>query len=117
MLRVSYANNASEQRWSLCGRLVGPWVEELRGFWSQARRHAPRARAVVDLRDVTFIDAAGERLLAEMASAGTEFVAAGVETRHLVANLKQTGERTLQQVEQPGKPCGGVGARDGGEEK
>jgi len=47
---------------------------------------------VVDLSDVTFIDEAGESLLSEMKSAGVTFVAAGVETKHLLENLKAVGK-------------------------
>lgn len=107
MLRVSHTDNAGGQRWSLCGHLAGPWVDELRACWSHARRSAPRERAVVDLTDVTFIDEAGERLLAEMESAGTEFVAAGVENKHLLASLKEKGTRPLRRcIEHLGGPCG-----------
>jgi hypothetical protein len=107
MLRVNYSDNNGGQRWGLCGHLAGPWVEELRACWSQARRRAPLARAIVDLTDVTFIDEAGEGLLAEMERAGTEFVAAGVENKHLLANLKATNERSLRRrVEHLGARCG-----------
>jgi hypothetical protein len=88
MLRVSYSDTAGGQRWSLCGRLAGPWVDELRSCWRQARERAPKAAAIVDLKDVTFVDEAGQRLLAEMQAAGTEFIAAGVENKHLVAGLR-----------------------------
>jgi len=88
MLRVSYSENAEGQRWSLCGRLAGPWVEELRLSWRQERERAPLARAVVDLKDVTFIDQAGEKLLHEMLRAGIEFIATGVANKHLLESLR-----------------------------
>ncbi len=96
MLRVSYSDTADGQRWSLCGRLAGPWVEELRSCWRQARERAPRARAVVDLKDVIFIDEAGERLLAEMEVSGAELVAAGVENQHVIASLRDASNRPLR---------------------
>jgi hypothetical protein len=106
MLRVSHTDNAGGQRWTLCGRLAGPWVEELRACWKEARRRAPRARATVDLTDVTFIDEAGETLLADMQNDGTEFVAVGVENRDLVATLQQKGKRAFRRrVEHLGTPC------------
>ena len=46
----------------------------------------------MDLSDVTFIDGSGEELLSEMRTEGVEFVAAGVETRHLLEHLKAAGE-------------------------
>jgi hypothetical protein len=96
MLRVSYSESAEGQRWCLSGRLAGPWVNELRSCWGQARERAPLARAVVDLREVVFIDEAGERLLAEMESAGAQLVAAGVENKHVIATLRNGSGRPLR---------------------
>src|SRR2546421_232225 len=58
MLRVCYCDNIRGQRWTLCGHLAGPWVDELRSHWREARSRTPRAGAVVDLSDVIFIAAA-----------------------------------------------------------
>jgi hypothetical protein len=87
MFRVSYSDTEDGQRWSLYGRLAGPWVDELRACWKYARDLAPLAHAIVDLKQVTFIDEAGETLLAEMRSAGAELIATGVEHQHLLATL------------------------------
>ena len=96
MLRVSYSDTADGQRWNLCGRLAGPWVDELRSCWRQARERAPLAHAVVDLKEVIFIDEAGERLLAEMKTAGAELVAAGVENKHVLSTLRNGARRPLR---------------------
>jgi anti-anti-sigma regulatory factor len=88
MFRAGYSDTADTQRWSLHGRLAGPWVDELRSCWQQARARSPLAHAIVDLKEVTFIDQAGERLLGEMRGAGAELIAAGVEHRHLLAMLE-----------------------------
>ena len=87
MFRASYSDTTDTQRWNLHGRLAGPWVDELRSCWKQARERAPLARAVVDLKEVTFIDQAGEKLLAEMRNAGAELIATGVEQQYLLATL------------------------------
>jgi len=96
MLRITHAQTETEQRWTLCGRLTRPWVAELRACWERGRQVRVNARTVVDLRDVTFIDESGEKLLSEMRSHGAEFIAAGVETKHLLKNLKGKGERPLR---------------------
>jgi hypothetical protein len=83
-------------RWILCGQLAGPWVEELRASWNRARADTPSLSQVVDLSDVTFIDESGEKLLSEMHAAGVEFVAAGVDTKHLLENLAVKGQRPLR---------------------
>ena len=87
MFRACYSDTADTQRWSLHGRLAGPWVDELRACWKQARERAPQARAIVDLKEVTSIDQAGEKLLAEMRGAGAKLIATGVEHQHLLALL------------------------------
>jgi hypothetical protein len=91
MLRVAYSDTNRGQHWVLSGRLAGPWVDELRTFWRLVRERAPCAPAVVDLKDVTFVDEAGRGLLAEIRSAGAAFVASGVENRHLLATLDSKG--------------------------
>ena len=96
MLRVSYSDTDDGQRWNLCGRLAGPWVDELRSCWRHARERAPLSHAVVDLKEVTYIDDGGAGLLAEMEAAGAELVAAGVENQHLVTTLKNRADHSLR---------------------
>jgi hypothetical protein len=101
MLRITHAQTETEQRWTLCGQLTRPWVAELRACWEGCRRAGVSTHTVVDLSDVTFIDESGERLLSEMESDGAEFVAAGVETKHLLKQLKAKGERPLRRIIAP----------------
>jgi hypothetical protein len=101
MLRISFAQTDTEQRWTLCGQLAGPWVAEVRECWEHGRKIAGGADPLVDLSDVTFIDESGEKLLSEMRSNGAKFVAAGVETKHLLDNLRVNGERALRRVIAP----------------
>jgi hypothetical protein len=96
MLRFSYSESEDGENWSLSGHLAGPWVDELRSFWRHVRDRTPRAKPLVDLRDVTFIDESGEKLLADMQCAGARFLAAGVEHKHLIANLDCEGNRSLR---------------------
>ena len=115
MLRVAYSDTADGEHWMLCGRLAGPWVDEVRSLWTLVRERAPRARALVDLKEVTFIDESGERLLSEMELSGAELVAAGVENKHLIATLSNGANRSLRRRledlcggrEEVAKPNGG----------
>jgi hypothetical protein len=106
VLRITHARIDTEERWTLCGQLTGPWVEELRASWEHSRQAAGNVPAVVDLSDVTFIDESGERLLAEMRIEGTAFVAAGVDTKHLLKHLSAPGKRSLRRFIAPlVSPC------------
>jgi hypothetical protein len=101
MLRITHAKTETEQRWTLCGQLTGPWVAELRACWAHLRQVAGKSHTVVDLSEVTFIDESGEKLLWEMRSEGAEFVASGVDTKHLLKNLRAKGERPLRRFIAP----------------
>jgi len=96
MLRFSFYQSSAEQHWVLCGQLSGPWVDELRSVWRRMRHQLPPEHILVDLRDVTFIDEAGEQLLGEMKCGGAAFVATGVEHKDLVANLNCGGRSAVR---------------------
>ena len=52
------------------GRLIGPWVDELKLACAQARRG--RMEVAVDLAGVAFVDRAGIALLRELADHDTQ---------------------------------------------
>jgi hypothetical protein len=91
MLRIIQTETATEQRWTLCGRLMGPSVAVLRACWEHDHQGADGVRRVLDLSDVTLIDESGEKLLAEMRTGGVQFVAAGIAIKHLLENLCAQG--------------------------
>ncbi len=63
MLKISIIETPTEKRWILQGRLVGPWVGELRTSWKKKHRGQSGRTCVFDLKDVTFLDKGGERLV------------------------------------------------------
>ena len=96
MLRITNVLTASGSVFTLCGQLAGPWVSELRSSWEQARVNMQGQRCLVDLSDVTFIDEDGAKLLRQMHCAGVRFVAAGVDTKHVVDHLQSTDKQPLR---------------------
>jgi anti-anti-sigma regulatory factor len=88
MLRITITDTAREELWILQGRLVGPWVKELKASWKKARRTAQGRRRIVNLDDVTFIDKSGERMLRRMANQGAQCVASDVYVRHVLDRLR-----------------------------
>jgi anti-anti-sigma regulatory factor len=89
MLRITIAETLSEQKWTLEGRLVQPWVSELRSCWTRTETARRERKCVVDLTGVTFIDKSGERALSELSREGAELIATGVYTRHVVDNIEK----------------------------
>jgi hypothetical protein len=68
------------------GKLAGPLVREAEQCWQRARTGHDDATFCFDLTGVTLIDDAGRAFLAAHAS-GVEFIAAGCQTKAIVAEL------------------------------
>lgn len=93
MLRITIADFPEGQRWSLEGRLVGPWAAELISLWRTRRLQRDARKCIVELNHVTFIDRAGEAALAEIMSQGVEVIAGGVYTRQRLGDLLSESKR------------------------
>jgi hypothetical protein len=87
MLRITMKEKASEQRWTLQGRLTKECVAELISNWRAARGRPSAGNRVVDLNEITAIDKNGEEVLSMMIGEGVKFVATGLYTKHLLEAL------------------------------
>ncbi len=88
MLEVTITDAPSERRITLSGKLVGPWIQELRRVWEQCRAQASARRIVCDLNYVIQIDESANPLLIEMMAEGTELVSDGGLNGWLIQALK-----------------------------
>jgi hypothetical protein len=88
MLKITITSTAKQERWTLQGRLVAPWVKELKANWDRARRIAHRGKCIVNLDEVTFIDKSGERMLRCMSRQGAQLVASDVYVNHVLDRLR-----------------------------
>jgi anti-anti-sigma regulatory factor len=89
VLRITIADTAMEERWILQGRLVSPWVNELKASWKKAHNPHQGRRCIVNLDEVTFIDKSGERVLRSMSKQGARFVASDVYVKHVLDRLRR----------------------------
>jgi anti-anti-sigma regulatory factor len=92
MLRITISNTATEERWTVEGRLVAPWVKELKASWKKSHDTARGQRCIVNLDGVTFIDKSGERVLRYMSKQGAQFVARDVYVKHVLDRLRRKSE-------------------------
>ena len=88
MLRITIADTAMEEQWTLQGRLVSPWVNELKASWKKAHNPVQGRRCIVNLDEVTFIDKSGERVLRSMSKQGARFVASDVYIKHVLDRIR-----------------------------
>ena len=87
MLKITVTNTATVERWTLQGRLVVPWVNELKTSWKRARRAIQRRTCIVNLDEVTFIDKGGERMLRSTSKQGAQLIASDVYVKHVLDRL------------------------------
>jgi len=96
MLRVTIHDGRDELRLRLEGRLAGLWVREVERCWQMAQSQTNHRNVTVDLRDVDFVDSAGEQLLADMYQHGATLVALGPMTRSVVSRIRGEPEELGQ---------------------
>ena len=93
MFRVTVQSDADQTVLKVEGRLVQPFVRELRECW---RNVSSGAKAMVlDVRSVTFVTPEGQNLLAEIYQAGGTLVASGPMMNSIVEKItgQPVGER------------------------
>lgn len=89
MLRITVDESPTEQRWTLHGRLSGPWVAQLEDCWNSSQEERRGRSCVIDLTKLTSVDAQGEAVLQKMMNEGARFRACGVYVTHLLDNISQ----------------------------
>jgi hypothetical protein len=88
MLKITITNTAAEERWSLEGPLIWPWVNQLRANWMKAHRAAEGRACMVVLNEVSSIDESGERMLRSMCNQGAQLVASSVDMERVLERFK-----------------------------
>jgi anti-anti-sigma regulatory factor len=84
MLKISFSETPSEEKWILQGRLTAPWFRELKAYWKKNHRKHRQRACIVDLNEITFIDKSGERLLRALVREGAQCIATGHYTKHVL---------------------------------
>ena len=87
MLRITIQKGSGPVTLKLEGKLAGPWVEELKDVWRSG--HATEA-VLVDLIDVSFVDASGKDLLAKMDQRGADFIANSPLMKRVIEEVKRS---------------------------
>lgn len=71
------------------GRIAGPWIAELNQAWNEAAKRRNGRAVSLDLRDVTYSDAEGKKLLKGIyAETQAEIVAGSQWTEHLAQEIR-----------------------------
>jgi hypothetical protein len=91
LLRISVVQDRNAVCFLLEGRLVGPWVDELRRVWQQGAGSGNGSQLTVDLRGLTAMDTRGQRLLEELLQHGATLRCSDVMNQYLVEQMGVSG--------------------------
>jgi anti-anti-sigma regulatory factor len=102
MLKITIIDAPDRRRLVLEGKLVAPWVAELRRECREAAANLRGRQIVIELRNVTYISEDGENVLLELMKEGVRFRSSGVFTKHIMKRLacrsrKNTREEKSEQ--------------------
>jgi hypothetical protein len=97
MLKISVVDSRTERRLVLEGKLIAPWVAELRTAWVAANGEIAGRQLVVDLKNIFVISQEGENALLELMSEGAKFRCSGVVAKHVIRELRRRSKRNSSQ--------------------
>lgn len=87
MLKISTIDTRSERRLVIEGRLIDPYVAELKQSWGTANQNLDGRKLVIDLSNATVISREAEDALEELMCEGARFSCCGVLNKYLVKRM------------------------------
>ncbi len=102
MLRISTIDTRFQRRLILEGKLVEPWLGELREVCRKANETLEGRKLVIDLTDVTVIGCEAEGTLSELMQQGAKFSCGGILLKHV---LKRLARRCVGSHKSLGQPA------------
>jgi hypothetical protein len=99
MLKISVIDRRTKRRLVLEGKLVAPWLAELKSAFESARADLRGRELVVEMKHITTISQEGENVLLQLMTEGTRFHCCGdVFTKHVLKQLARRANKDLQET-------------------
>ncbi len=93
MLKISVIESRTQRRLILEGRLLAPWVAELRPAWERAKAELDGRELLIDLGEVMVVSQEAENTLLQMLNEGARFRCRGVLTKHVLQQLTRRSKK------------------------
>lgn len=101
MLRISTIDTRTQRKLVLEGKLVEPWLGELREAFRTAGETLDGRKLVVDLTDVTVISCDAEGTLSDLMQQGAKFSCDGILIKHMLRKLARRCHGSNVRLHQP----------------
>ncbi len=99
MLKISVVDSRTQRRLVLEGRLIAPWIAELRTEWRRARAEFDGRELVIDLENVMVVSQEAENTLLQLMNEGARFRCSGVLTKHVLRQLRRRSKKDPAQAD------------------
>jgi len=110
MLKITIHDEPAKRRLQVEGKLTGVSIAELENAW-RSEQQDPGAKAVeIDLTGMTAIDPGGKTLLSLLYKDGASLIAAGAETKELIAEIAK-GRSIEPALDSRGRRCWKIATR------
>jgi hypothetical protein len=96
MLKISVVDRPTQRHLVLEGKLIAPWVAELRSTCESSRADLHGRELVIEMKHVTTIIQEGENLLLQLVNEGFKFRCRDVFTKHVVKQISRRSTREVQ---------------------
>ena len=94
MLKISVIDTGTQRRLLLKGRLIAPWVAELKSTWRSAKAELGGRELVIDIANVLVISQEAENTLLQMMNEGAAFhCCRGALTKYVLERLVRRSKR------------------------
>jgi ABC-type transporter Mla MlaB component len=91
VLKITLEENPGVVVMKLEGRLAGPWAAELGRLWQEKATVVTQKKLSLDLREITFADAGGIRILQDIyAQTGASLLAGTPWTQYLAEEVSNS---------------------------
>lgn len=85
VLKISVQDSSDSVTVQLAGKIAGPWTAEFERTWQGLAQSLNSRKLSLDLREVTYVDEAGRKLLREIyRKTGAEILGDSPLTKHFI---------------------------------
>src|SRR5262245_52219768 len=98
MLKISIVDGRNQRRLVFEGKLVAPWIDEVRHACKRAKADLEGRELVIDMKYLTAISQEGENVLLELLKESVKFRSRGVFSKHVMNQLARRTRRNGEEA-------------------
>ena len=103
MARISIVESRTQRRLILDGKLIAPWIAELRDACQRAKAGLQDRELVVELRNLILISQEGENLLLDLMKEGVTFRCSGGFAKLVLSRLLRSMPKAFRRRDDIGQ--------------